>query len=81
MAIERCMMLASETLAIRITPELKERLENMAKSSRRSKAWVVSRALQLYLEDLEDVEVADSRVMDTSDEALSVDEFRRRHGL
>jgi len=47
----------------------------------KSKAWVVSRALQLYLEDLEDVEVADSRVMDTSDEILSVDEFHKRHGL
>lgn len=74
-------MVASETLAIRITPELKERLESIAKSSRRSKAWVVNRALELYLEDLEDVEVADSRVMDTSDEILSVDDFRKQHGL
>jgi predicted DNA-binding protein len=73
-------MVPSETLAIRITPELKERLENMVKSSGRSKAWVVSMALQLYLEDLEDVEVADSRVMNTADEVLSVSEFRKRHG-
>jgi predicted DNA-binding protein len=73
-------MVPSETLAIRITPELKERLENTVKSSGRSKAWVVSMALQLYLEDLEDVEVADSRVMNTADEVLSVIEFRKRHG-
>jgi predicted DNA-binding protein len=72
-------MIPGETLAIRITPELKERLESVAKSSGRSKAWVVSRALQLYLEDLEDVEVADSRVMNTADEVLSVSEFRKRH--
>jgi predicted DNA-binding protein len=72
-------MVPSETLAIRITPELKERLENMVKSSGRSKAWVVSRVLQLYLEDVEDVEVADSRVMSAADEVLSVSEFRKRH--
>jgi predicted DNA-binding protein len=73
-------MVPSETLAIRITPELKERLENMVKSSGRSKAWVVSMALQLYLEDVEDVEAADSRVMSAADEVLSVSEFRKRHG-
>jgi predicted DNA-binding protein len=73
-------MVPSETLAIRITPELKERLENMVKSSGRSKAWVVSRVLQLYLEDVEDVEAADSRVMSAADEVLSVSEFRKRHG-
>jgi predicted DNA-binding protein len=72
-------MVPSETLAIRITPELKERLENMVKSSGRSKAWVVSMALQLYLEDVEDVEAADSRVMSAADEVLSVSEFRKRH--
>jgi predicted DNA-binding protein len=73
-------MTPSETLTIRITPELKERLENVAKSSGRSKAWVVSMALQLYLEDVEDVEAADSRVMSAADEVLSVSEFRKRHG-
>jgi predicted DNA-binding protein len=72
-------MVPSETLAIRITPELKERLENTVKSSGRSKAWVVSMALQLYLEDVEDVEAADSRVMSAADEVLSVSEFRKRH--
>jgi predicted DNA-binding protein len=72
-------MTPSETLTIRITPELKERLENVAKSSGRSKAWVVSMALQLYLEDVEDVEAADSRVMSAADEVLSVSEFRKRH--
>jgi predicted DNA-binding protein len=72
-------MVPSETLAIRITPELKERLENMVKPSGRSKAWVVSMALQLYLEDVEDVEAADSRVMSAADEVLSVSEFRKRH--
>jgi predicted DNA-binding protein len=73
-------MTPSETLTIRITPELKERLENVAKSSGRSEAWVVSRVLQLYLEDVEDVEAADSRVMSAADEVLSVSEFRKRHG-
>ncbi len=74
-------MVASETLAIRITPELKERLERVAKSSGRSKGWIVNKALQLYLEDLEDVEVANSRILDTSDAILSAHEFGTRHGL
>ena len=42
------------TLTVRIPDNLNEVLEKFCKADERSKSWFVKKALQTYLEDLED---------------------------
>ncbi|HBB35040.1 MAG TPA: CopG family transcriptional regulator [Cyanobacteria bacterium UBA8803] len=43
-------MSASETVTIRLSPEIKSKLEALAQSTRRSKSWLAAEAIALYVE-------------------------------
>jgi RHH-type rel operon transcriptional repressor/antitoxin RelB len=49
-------------LAIRLPEKIEERLERLAKSTGRTKAYCAKQAIIEHLEDLEDVEIADQRL-------------------
>ena len=40
----------SETLTARVLPDLKEKLDELAKSTHRAKSWLINEALRLYLD-------------------------------
>lgn len=40
----------SEMLTARVLPDLKERLDELAKSTHRGKSWLINEALRLYLD-------------------------------
>lgn len=43
-------MAQSEVLTIRLAPELKDKLDALAQSTRRSKSWLAAEAISFYIE-------------------------------
>jgi predicted transcriptional regulator len=48
--IWRTLMAQSEVLTIRLAPELKDKLDALAQSTRRSKSWLAAEAISFYIE-------------------------------
>jgi len=51
-------------LAIRLPAEIEERLEKLAKTTGRTKTYYVRQAILEYLDDLEDLYLAEQRLID-----------------
>lgn len=49
-------------LAIRLPPEIEERLEKLAKATGRSKTYYAREAIEEHLADLEDIYLAEKRL-------------------
>lgn len=51
-------------LGVRLPPELDKRLSRLSKKTSRSKSYYVKEALQGYLDDMEDIYLAEKRKAD-----------------
>jgi len=51
-------------LAVRLPTEIEERLEKLAKTTGRTKTYYVRQAILEYLDDLEDLYLAEQRLID-----------------
>ncbi|MGH8225760.1 MAG: type II toxin-antitoxin system RelB family antitoxin [Gammaproteobacteria bacterium] len=67
-------------LAIRLTPDIEERLNALAKKSGRSKTYYAREAILEHLDDLEDYYLALARV-EKNLPGLSLEEVEKRLGL
>lgn len=65
-------------LALRLPPEIEERLEALAKRTGRSKSFYARQAILQHLDDLEDYYLAAARVEEAR---LSLEDVERRLGL
>lgn len=71
-------------LAIRLPAEIEERLEALAKATGRTKTFYAREAILEHLSDLEDVYLAEQRLVDIQSgktETLPLEEVMRRYGL
>ncbi len=71
-------------LAIRLPEEIEERLEALAKRTGRSKAFYVREAVLAYLEDIEDLYLAEQvvrRIESGEESTSSLDDVEARLGL
>lgn len=50
------------TLAIRLPKDLEKRLNNLAKETGRTKTYYICKALSKYLDNIEDLHIAHSRI-------------------
>jgi predicted DNA-binding protein len=66
---------------VRLPEDLARRLDRLAKSTKRSKSSFIVEALQRYLEEREDLEMALARVREPQAEYLEHDEVKRELGL
>jgi RHH-type rel operon transcriptional repressor/antitoxin RelB len=64
------------TLAVRLPPEIDQRLQSLAKRSGRSKASYAREAIIRYLEDLEDEQLALER-LNNPDRRCTLEELKR----
>lgn len=67
--------------SVRLPEEIAEKLETLAKETRRSKSSFVVEALELYLADREDLEIALARLRDPGAEWVDHEEVKRELGL
>jgi RHH-type rel operon transcriptional repressor/antitoxin RelB len=71
-------MLRSEViLSLRIPKVLDEKLEEIAKKTDRTRSYLVRKALEEYLEDLEDYLIAFERYTREDKEYLTTEEVKR----
>jgi predicted DNA-binding protein len=65
------------TQTVRLPEALATRLERLARSTRRSKSSFIVEALELYLDERDDLETALARVREPQAEYLDHDEVKR----
>ncbi len=66
----------SKSVSVRIPDELADRLEIIVKETERSRSFIVQKALEVYLSDYADLQVAMDRLRDKSDKVVTADELR-----
>ena len=64
-------------ISTRLPDELVQELEQAAKTLNRSRAEVVRQAIEHYLDDFEDLELAMQRLRDPSDAVLDWEQVKR----
>lgn len=63
-------------ISIRIPDELVRKLDSVAKTTERSRSFHIRKALEIYLGEQADLQIALDRLRDTSDPVISIDEMR-----
>jgi RHH-type transcriptional regulator, rel operon repressor / antitoxin RelB len=71
----------SVAVSIRIPEQLAKRLDNIAEETERPRSFVIQKALEAYLEDYADLQVAIDRLRDNADTIITSDEMRKSLGL
>jgi len=67
----------STAISVRVPDELAKKLSEIAKETERPKSFHVQKALEAYLDELADLQVAIDRLHDTSDPVMSLEEMRK----
>lgn len=67
----------SKAISIRMPDELAAKLAEIAQETERSKSFHVQKALEAYLSEVADLQVALDRLHDTSDRVVTVDDMRK----
>ena len=67
----------STAISVRIPDSLASELASIAKETERPKSFHIQKALEAYLEELADLQVAIDRLHDTSDPVISLDDMRK----
>ncbi len=71
----------SIAISIRIPDDLASKLDEIARETERPKSFHVQKALESYLDELADLQVALDRLHDTSDPVISLDDIRSEFEL
>jgi RHH-type rel operon transcriptional repressor/antitoxin RelB len=66
----------SKAISIRLTDDLASKLSDIAKETERPKSFHVQKALEAYLAELADLQVALDRLRNTSDPLATTDDMR-----
>jgi RHH-type transcriptional regulator, rel operon repressor / antitoxin RelB len=69
------------TISVRITNTLAGELGKVVKESERTKTFIVQKAIEAYLEDYADLQIALDRLRDTTDGIVGGEELRASLGL
>ena len=67
----------STAISVRVPDELAKKLSEIAKETERPKSFHVQKALEAYLDELADLQVALDRLHDTSDPIVTTDDMRK----
>ncbi len=68
-------------ISVRLPDELAERLNNVAMETERPRSFIIQKALESYLEDYADLQVALDRLHDTTDAVITGAELRKSLGI
>jgi len=67
----------STALSVRIPDDLASKLSDIAEETERPKSFHVQKALESYLNELADLQVAYDRLHDTTDPIITVEDMRK----
>ena len=69
------------TVSVRLPDPLAKRLAGVAKDAERSKSFIIQKAIESYLADHADLQIALDRLRDSSDATISSKDMRKSLGL
>ena len=67
----------SKALSVRIPDGLASKLSEIAEETERSKSFHIQKALESYLDELADLQVAYDRLHDSTDPVISIEDIRK----
>jgi len=67
--------------SMRLEEKLDRKLQRLARDTERPKSYFVKKALELYLDEYDEYQIALARRADKDDEALSLAQARKALGL
>ena len=68
-------------ISIRLPKALADQIDSIAKETERPRSYIIQKALESYLEDFADLQVALDRLHDKTDPVISAKELRKSLGL
>jgi len=71
----------STSVSIRLPDDMADTLKSLSETIDRSKAYIIKKALQAYLEDYSDYLIAQERLNDKNDKVVSSEKMRELIGL
>jgi RHH-type transcriptional regulator, rel operon repressor / antitoxin RelB len=71
----------STAISVRIPKDLANQLDSIAKETERPRSFIIQKALESYIEDFADLQIALDRLHDKGDEIVSSNEMRKSLGL
>ena len=71
----------STAVSVRLPKDLAKRLDGIAKETERPRSFIIQKAIEAYIEDVADLQIALDRLHDTSDPLVSSKEMRKSLGL
>jgi RHH-type rel operon transcriptional repressor/antitoxin RelB len=71
----------SVTLSVRLPNKMAKELNNIAKATERPKSYFVQKALETYLADQANLQLAIDRMRDVNDPVISLFEMREELGI
>ena len=71
----------STAISVRLPDAVAKTLGRVAKETERSRSFVVTKAVETYLDDFADLQVALDRLRDSSDPVVSSEDMRASLGL
>lgn len=71
----------STALSVRLPEKLANALDRVSKETERSKSFHIQKALEMYLEEQADLQIALDRLSDPTDPIVSSDDMRDQIGL
>ena len=71
----------STAISVRLPKNLADQLDGIAKETERPRSFIIQKALESYIEDFADLQIALDRLHDKSDVIISGKEMRESLGL
>ena len=71
----------STAISVRLPDDLAKQLDGIASDTDRPKSYVIQKALEAYLQERADLQIALDRLYDTTDPVISGKEMRKKLGL
>jgi RHH-type transcriptional regulator, rel operon repressor / antitoxin RelB len=71
----------STAISVRLPKDLADQLDDIAKETERPRSFIIQKALESYIEDFADLQIALDRLHDKSDAIISGKELRESLGL
>jgi RHH-type transcriptional regulator, rel operon repressor / antitoxin RelB len=73
--------MSTSTISLRLPDHLADELEDIARETERSKSFHIQKAIELYLKERADLQIAMDRLKNTSDNIIDSQAMRKRLGL
>ena len=67
----------SVSVSVRLPDKLAKQLDRVVKNTDRSRSYLMQKALETYLEEQADFQIAFDRLHDTNDPVISLDDMRK----